>query len=481
MHKANVLKALTGLFLETGARGRAKDYEGRVECDERIIDACAMQLVMDPWQFDVIVTTNLFGDILSDLNAGLVGGLGMAPAGNIGVDAAIFEAVHGSAPDIAGKGIANPLALMLSAAMMLDHVRPAGQGQAPARRAIDDVLLQGQGAHRRPQAARRTRKQFTQAIVGRLDESVSDATFVKMVSDTGFPCAPNSSYPARRPELFAKAMASEADALSFDLEDAVDEQRKDEARIELARFLRTLPPNPGKVIIVRVNGLETPHFEADIEAIVGPGPRHREPAEARVARRRARVRGGARQGRAQGRRRSRSTSCRTSSRRARCAWPPRSRSPARAWCGLQAGWGDLIEPLDIDRYNPAVIESLQLQIRIAAGEAGIWAYDGAYANIKDPEGYRREAEAARRLGYLGKSAIHPSQVPDRQRGVPPDRRGDRALAQGGRGRAPPRRRRASAPTPSTGAWSTPRSCAARSRSSRWRKRLGLIAQEGRVE
>jgi isocitrate dehydrogenase (NAD+) len=121
VHKANVLKALTGLFLEAG-RDIAKRYDGRIACDDRIIDACAMQLVMNPWQFDVIVTTNLFGDILSDLNAGLVGGLGMAPAGNIGTDAAIFEAVHGSAPDIAGKGLANPLALLLSSAMMLDHV-----------------------------------------------------------------------------------------------------------------------------------------------------------------------------------------------------------------------------------------------------------------------------------------------------------------------------------------------------------------------
>jgi isocitrate dehydrogenase (NAD+) len=113
VHKANILKALTGLFLET-AREVGKRYEGRVEVDERIVDACAMQLVLDPWQFDVILTTNLFGDILSDEMAGLVGGLGMAPAANIGVDAAIFEAVHGSAPDLAGKGVANPLALMLS-------------------------------------------------------------------------------------------------------------------------------------------------------------------------------------------------------------------------------------------------------------------------------------------------------------------------------------------------------------------------------
>src|SRR3954447_6330802 len=121
VHKANVLKALTGIVLEAG-RHVAKEYEGRVEVDDRIVDACAMQLVMNPWQFDVIVTTNLFGDILSDQLAGLVGGLGMAPGANIGPDAAIFEAVHGSAPDIAGKGLANPLALLLAACLMLEHV-----------------------------------------------------------------------------------------------------------------------------------------------------------------------------------------------------------------------------------------------------------------------------------------------------------------------------------------------------------------------
>ena len=121
VHKANVLKALTGVFLET-AREVAKGYEGKVQMDERIVDACAMQLVLNPWQFDVIVTTNLFGDILSDEMAGLVGGLGMAPGANIGKDAAVFEAVHGSAPDIAGKGIANPLALLLAAGLMLEHV-----------------------------------------------------------------------------------------------------------------------------------------------------------------------------------------------------------------------------------------------------------------------------------------------------------------------------------------------------------------------
>jgi isocitrate dehydrogenase (NAD+) len=138
VHKANVLKALTGIFLDT-VREVAKRYEGRIACDDRIVDACAMQLVLDPWQFDVIVTTNLFGDILSDEIAGLVGGLGMAPGGNIGEGAAIFEAVHGSAPDIAGRGIANPTALLLAAAMMLDHAGKAGEA-ARLRKAIDATL-----------------------------------------------------------------------------------------------------------------------------------------------------------------------------------------------------------------------------------------------------------------------------------------------------------------------------------------------------
>ncbi len=123
VHKANIMKALTGIFLETGLELYERKYKGKFILDTVIIDACAMKLVLNPWQFDVLVTTNLFGDILSDLVAGLVGGLGMTPGANIGADAAIFEAVHGSAPDIAGKGIANPIALMLAAAMMLDHCK----------------------------------------------------------------------------------------------------------------------------------------------------------------------------------------------------------------------------------------------------------------------------------------------------------------------------------------------------------------------
>ena len=142
VHKANILKILTGLFLQVG-RDVAQDYAGRIEMDERIVDACAMQLVLDPWQFDVIVTTNLFGDILSDLMAGLVGGLGLAPGANIGEDAAIFEAVHGSAPDIAHLGVANPLAVLGAAALMLDHVGRLDLA-ARLRAAIEQVLCTDQ-------------------------------------------------------------------------------------------------------------------------------------------------------------------------------------------------------------------------------------------------------------------------------------------------------------------------------------------------
>jgi isocitrate dehydrogenase (NAD+) len=121
VHKANILKMVSGLFLEVG-QAVAKEYEGKIESNDMIVDNTAMQLVLRPEQFDVMVTTNMFGDILSDEVSGLVGGLGLAPGANIGTKAAIFEAVHGSAPDIAGKGLANPSAQMLAAAMMLDHI-----------------------------------------------------------------------------------------------------------------------------------------------------------------------------------------------------------------------------------------------------------------------------------------------------------------------------------------------------------------------
>jgi len=128
VHKANILKMVSGLFLEVG-RTIAREYQGRVESNDMIVDNTAMQLVLKPEQFDVMVTTNMFGDILSDEVSGLVGGLGLAPGANIGTKAAIFEAVHGSAPDIAGKGVANPSAQILAAAMMLDHIGELDRAQ----------------------------------------------------------------------------------------------------------------------------------------------------------------------------------------------------------------------------------------------------------------------------------------------------------------------------------------------------------------
>jgi len=165
VHKANVLKALTGLFLETGLE-LAKEYAGRIEVDQRIVDACAMQLVINPSQFDVIVTTNLFGDILSDLLAGLVGGLGLAPGANIGERAAIFEAVHGSAPDIAGKGIANPVSLLLASALMLDHV---GQGQSADRlRAALHATITRDNLKTRDIGGNASTHQFASAVARRI-------------------------------------------------------------------------------------------------------------------------------------------------------------------------------------------------------------------------------------------------------------------------------------------------------------------------
>ena len=134
VHKANILKSTSGLFLKT-AREVAAQYPD-IECNEMIVDNTCMQLVMRPEQFDIICTTNLFGDIISDLCAGLVGGLGLAPGANIGTDVAIFEAVHGSAPDIAGKGIANPCALLLGACQMLDHL---GQPEQATR--LRDAII----------------------------------------------------------------------------------------------------------------------------------------------------------------------------------------------------------------------------------------------------------------------------------------------------------------------------------------------------
>ena len=148
VHKANILKFSQGLFLDVG-RLVAREYEGRVEFEERIIDAMAMHLVMRPEQFDVVVTTNLFGDILSDEISGLVGGLGLAPGGNIGTTAAIFEAVHGTAPDIAGKNVANPGALVLAGCMMLEHLDQR-ETATRVRDAFEGVIRDGANTHPRP-------------------------------------------------------------------------------------------------------------------------------------------------------------------------------------------------------------------------------------------------------------------------------------------------------------------------------------------
>ena len=140
VHKANILKCTSGLFLEAG-RSIAKEYP-KVKFDEKSIDNMCMQLVINPNQFDVIVSTNLFGDILSDLTAGLIGGLGLAPSANIGERASLFEAVHGSAPDIAGKNIANPTALLLSGALLLDHLKYSTEAEK-IRKAVAEVIQEG--------------------------------------------------------------------------------------------------------------------------------------------------------------------------------------------------------------------------------------------------------------------------------------------------------------------------------------------------
>ena len=160
-HKANILKYTQGLFLDIG-REIATEYP-EIEWEDRIIDATAMALVLDPYRFDVLVMENMFGDILSDLMAGLVGGLGFAPAGNIGEDAAMFEAVHGSAPDIAGQGVANPTGLLLSACLLLDHVEQADVA-ARIRAALDDVVRSGR-ARTRDMGGEASTADFTAAIV----------------------------------------------------------------------------------------------------------------------------------------------------------------------------------------------------------------------------------------------------------------------------------------------------------------------------
>jgi isocitrate dehydrogenase (NAD+) len=165
VHKANILKFSQGLFLDTG-RMVARDYAGQIEFEERIVDAMAMNLVLHPERFDVIVTTNLFGDILSDQISGLVGGLGLAPGANIGINGAIFEAVHGTAPDIAGKGVANPGAVVLAACMLLDHIGDEARAQR-VRTALETTIREGKTVTRDLGGSAST-DQFTDAIIAKL-------------------------------------------------------------------------------------------------------------------------------------------------------------------------------------------------------------------------------------------------------------------------------------------------------------------------
>jgi isocitrate dehydrogenase (NAD+) len=159
IHKANIMKMSDGLFLES-VRAVARDFP-EIAYDERIIDAACMQLVLTPERFDVLVLPNLYGDIVSDLGAGLVGGLGVVGAANLGTTCAVFEAVHGSAPDIAGQGIANPTALLLSAVLMLHHIGETAAAEA-VMKALGTVL--NAGVRTRDLGGNATTREFADAV-----------------------------------------------------------------------------------------------------------------------------------------------------------------------------------------------------------------------------------------------------------------------------------------------------------------------------
>lgn len=217
--------------------------------------------------------------------------------------------------------------------------------------------------------------------------------------------------PGSRPELFPKALASAADALSFDLEDAVDESRKAQARNNVAAFLaEAAKAAHGKTLIVRVNGMETPHFKDDVAAVVRPAldllnlPKVEAAGQVHAAVHaieRAEQRTGLT-------RPVRLLLNIESPRGLRCAAELAACHPRVA--GLQIGYGDLFEPLRIARRDAANVRTVMFAVRMAAAEAGVFAYDGAYADVQDEEGWRLEAQMARRLGFLGKSCIHPRQV-----------------------------------------------------------------------
>jgi isocitrate dehydrogenase (NAD+) len=164
-HKANIMKMTDGLFLNCARKIHEDEYPN-IEYEELIIDAGCMKLIQDPTKFDVLLMENLYGDLVSDLCAGLVGGLGVVPGANIGDDAAVFEAVHGSAPDIAGKGISNPLAVIMSAVMMLNHMHEEAIAQK-IKKAYDAVLAEGKTLTRDLGGTAGT-NEFTDALVAKL-------------------------------------------------------------------------------------------------------------------------------------------------------------------------------------------------------------------------------------------------------------------------------------------------------------------------
>ena len=216
--------------------------------------------------------------------------------------------------------------------------------------------------------------------------------------------------PGTRPELFAKALGSAADGICIDLEDAVSESRKDEARDIVRQLLQGSEAATDKTLIVRVNAMDTPHFERDMAAVAQPGVHLINlPKPASAAHVRAAIDALERAERANGVRSpigmllniETPSALRLASELALAH--PRVK-------GLQLGLGDLFEPLGIARREPAAIRQAMFAVRIAAGEAGVYAYDSAFADIADAAGYRAEAMLARNLGFLGKTCIHPSQV-----------------------------------------------------------------------
>ena len=217
--------------------------------------------------------------------------------------------------------------------------------------------------------------------------------------------------PGTRAELFAKALAGEADAISLDLEDAVSEPRKDEARETVRQFLESGDAaSSRKTLIVRVNAMDTPHFERDIAAVARTGvhlinlPKPQSPAHVRAA-----AEAIERAEQANGVRAPIGLLLNIETPAAlRMAAELALAHPRVA--GLQLGLGDLFEPLGIARREPSAIRQAMFAVRIAAGEAGLYAYDSAFADIRDAEGFRAEAKLAHDLGFLGKTCIHPSQI-----------------------------------------------------------------------